>query len=69
MVKFIQKRGRVITVNTAEGEIKLVKGKEVDIYINKLNLCIEIDGSHWHKNKIKLGKYIFWSIFKNSYSY
>tara|TARA_B100001250_G_scaffold165816_1_gene142718 strand:- start:4625 stop:5026 length:402 start_codon:yes stop_codon:yes gene_type:complete len=31
MVKFIQKRGRVITVNTAEGEIKLVKGKEVDI--------------------------------------
>ncbi len=26
-------------------------GVEIDIYISSLNIAIEVDGSHWHKNK------------------
>jgi hypothetical protein len=30
--------------------------RAIDIYIPKLNLCIEFDGSYWHKNKRELDK-------------
>ena len=30
--------------------------RAIDIYILKLNLCIEFDGSYWHKNKRELDK-------------
>ena len=30
--------------------------RAIDIYIAKLNLCIEFDGSYWHKNKRELDK-------------
>jgi len=30
---------------------KRIDGNEVDIYLPSINLCIEIDGSHWHKDK------------------
>ena len=33
-----------------------LKGTEVDILINKLNLGIEHDGSYWHKDKDKLDR-------------
>ena len=32
------------------------KLRSLDIYIPKLNLCIEFDGSYWHKNKRDLDK-------------
>ena len=31
---------------------KKIQGSEVDIFIKEINLCIEIDGIYWHKNKI-----------------
>ena len=30
--------------------------RSIDIYIPKLNLCIEFDGSYWHKDKRELDK-------------
>ena len=30
--------------------------RAIDIFISKLNLCIEFDGSYWHKNKRDLDK-------------
>jgi hypothetical protein len=30
--------------------------RAIDIFIPKLNLCIEFDGSYWHKNKRELDK-------------
>jgi hypothetical protein len=30
--------------------------RAIDIYIPKLNLCVEFDGSYWHKNKRELDK-------------
>ena len=40
--------------NTTSGHI--VDGKEIDIFIHDLNLGIEYDGEHWHKNKTKSDK-------------
>jgi hypothetical protein len=36
----------------------LLNGKlrAIDIYISKINLCIEFDGSYWHKDKIDIDK-------------
>jgi hypothetical protein len=30
--------------------------RAIDIYVPKLNLCIEFDGSYWHKDKIDIDK-------------
>ena len=30
--------------------------RTIDIYVPKLNLCIEFDGSYWHKNKRDIDK-------------
>ena len=30
---------------------KKIEGQEVDIYIPSIELCIEIDGSYWHRNR------------------
>jgi len=30
--------------------------RSIDIYISDLNLCIEFDGSYWHKGKLELDK-------------
>jgi hypothetical protein len=30
--------------------------RAIDIYISKLNLCIEFDGSYWHKDKQDIDK-------------
>ena len=30
---------------------KKIEGQEVDIYIPSIKLCIEIDGSYWHRNR------------------
>ena len=32
------------------------KLRAIDIYISKLNLCIEFDGSYWHKDKRDIDK-------------
>ena len=43
------------------------KLRSIDIYIPKLNLCIEFDGSYWHKGKRGLDKIKSEMIFKEGF--
>ena len=42
--------------------------RAIDIYIPKLNLCIEFDGSYWHKGKRELDKIKIKNISKHFYN-
>ena len=43
------------------------KLKAIDIYITSLNLCIEFDGSYWHKGKRELDKIKSEMLLKDGY--
>jgi len=42
--------------------------RSIDIFIPKLNLCIEFDGSYWHKNKRDVDKIKSEMLFKKGFS-
>ena len=42
--------------------------RSIDIFIPKLNLCIEFDGSYWHKGKRELDKIKSEMIFEEGFS-
>ena len=43
------------------------KLRSIDIFIPKLNLCIEFDGSYWHKGKRELDKIKSEMIFEEGF--